>query len=263
MTDDADDLDRRLARLFEAGRREDPEEHPSPEKLSAYQANELPPGEADAIQEHLAECTLCAELLLDLQRFLEPVEEERPGVTDLAAEAEWRKVRKEMGWEGRKSLEAPAAEVSRLRRSLRAFQTMAAMLLAGVVGLSLYALHVRAELKAPRPNTVSEFVPSKEGVRSTDLEPALIELPRGEKGGVTLTLEGGDGPDYPEYRAEIRRRRGESLPSVTGLQRQDNDFGLTLDAEGLEPGLYEIEVYGLGKGPPVLVEKYAIQVERN
>ena len=44
MSDETQDLDEMLGFLAEDGRqRRDPEEHPSPEELSAYQANELTP----------------------------------------------------------------------------------------------------------------------------------------------------------------------------------------------------------------------------
>ena len=262
MTDDADDLDRRLARLFEAGRREDPEDHPAPEKLSAYQVNELPPEEADAIQEHLVQCAFCTDLLLELERFLEPEEEDRAreGVADLGAEVGWRKVRAEMGWVGKR--QEPTVEVSRLRRSLRVFQALAAVLLAGVVGLSFYSLHVREERKTRRfdPNPVSASVPSNQGVRS-GVEPTVIELPRGKETRVFLTLEG-SGDEFPEFRADIRRKGGRSLSSVPGLELQDGVFRFTMDSEGLESGAYDIEVYGLRNGNPVQVGQYTIQIER-
>jgi len=148
VTDDADDLDRRLARLFEEGRRrEDPEDHPAPEKLSAYHAKELPPEEADAIQEHVVQCAFCTGLLLDLESFLKPQEEEaREGVADLGTEAGWRKLREEMGWRERR--EEPAAEVARLRRRLRVIQRWAAVFLVGILGLSAYTLRLWKEARA-------------------------------------------------------------------------------------------------------------------
>ncbi len=254
MTDD--DQDRRLARLFAEGRRrEDPEEHPASEKLSAYQARELPPEEADAVLEHLAHCSYCTGRLLDLERLLEPEEEDRPreGVADLRAEAVWRRVRAKMGW-------GDAIEVSRLRRSLRVFQAVAAVLLAGVVGLSFYSLHVRQKARRFDPNPVSASVPSNLGTRS-GVEPTMIELPRGTETRVLLTLEG-SADEYPEFRADIRRRGGRSFSSVQGLVLQDGVFQLTMDSEGLEPGIYDVEVYGLGKEPPVQVGQYTIQIER-
>ena len=258
MIDDADDLDRRLFPLFEAGRREDPEDHPAPEKLSAYQAKELPPEEAEAIQEHLVQCTFCTDLLLDLQRFLEPEEEDRPreGVADLGAEMGWRKVREEVGWR-----EEPAsADVSRLRRRLRGFQALAAVLLVGVAGLSFYSLHVRQEARRFDPNPVLAFVLSNQGARS-GAEPTVIELPRGKETRVLLNLEGGE-DEYPEFRADIRRKGGSAFLSVSGLELQGNALRFTMDSEGLEPGIYDIEAYGLRNGNSVRIGQYTIRIVR-
>jgi hypothetical protein len=261
VTDDADNLDRRLARLFEAGDREDPEDHPAPEKLSAYQASELPPKEADAIQEHLVQCAFCTDLLLDLQRFLEPEDEDpaREGVADLGTEAGWRKVREEMGWRGRPAEPAPAHEVYRLRRTVRGLQALAAVLLVGVVGLSVYSLRVRQEARRFDPNPVSALVTSNLGSRG--IEPTVIELPEGEETRVLVTLEGSD-EEYPEFRADIRRREDRSVLSVPGLRLQDGVFRFTMGSEGLEPGVYDIEVCGLRKGNPVQVGQYTIQIMR-
>lgn len=261
MTDEADDLDRRLTRLFKADRREDPREHPAPEKLSAYHAKELPPPEADAIQEHLIQCAFCTDLLLDLQSFLEPEEEDqaREGVADLGAEAGWRKVRGEMGWSGRQE---GAAEASRLRRSLRAFQALAAVLLVGVVGLSFYSFRILREMKAPEANSISAFLASSEGVRSSAVEPELIVLPQGEEKSIAFTLDGDDVDDFPEYRAEIRRKQEEVFLTVSGLRRQPDGFNFKIGSHGLKSGIYEIELYGLGNGSPAREGYYAFQIER-
>jgi len=235
---DADELDRRLARLFGEGRhREDLPEHPSPEKLSAYQANELPPEEEDAIQEHLVECSLCTELLLDLQRFLEPAEEERPGVADLAAEAEWRKVRKEMGWEGEKRQEAPAADVSRLRRSLRAFQAMAAVLLVGVLGLSVYALRLREEVGTSEALVSSSplNVLGKRSGPEEDVE--TLEVSPGDVVVFTLhDLREASG----EFRVEIHDTSGKTVWSLSGLRKRDNYLAFKVSSKVLKSGPYVI-----------------------
>ncbi len=160
MTNDDDELDRRIIRLFEKGHRiKRPEEHPVPEKLSAYQANELPPEEADDIQEHLIQCVFCTDLLLDLECFLEPSEEDsaREGVFDLGTEAGWRKLQAEIGW-GKSSV-----EVSRLRRRLRVLQAIAAALLVGTTGLSVYVFGLHENLEDPQQIFLTMSLPS--GVR--------------------------------------------------------------------------------------------------
>lgn len=43
--------------------------HPLPTTLAAYLARELAEGEREALREHLAVCSHCARLALDLHRF--------------------------------------------------------------------------------------------------------------------------------------------------------------------------------------------------
>ncbi len=98
MSDEIQDLDQMLGFLGEDGRqRRDPEEHPSPEELSAYQANELTPEEDERIQDHLAVCQHCTELLLDLEEFLEPPAVAAEPAADFEAAADWKRLREGMG----------------------------------------------------------------------------------------------------------------------------------------------------------------------
>jgi hypothetical protein len=60
----------------------DPKEHPDPDRLYAYQANELTPEEDLEIQEHLAVCGHCTELLLDIQCFTAPPAQEEAGLSE-------------------------------------------------------------------------------------------------------------------------------------------------------------------------------------
>src|SRR5947199_8385154 len=71
----------------------DPEEHPSPETLTAYQANELSPEEDERIQGHLRLCRHCTQMLLDLEAFLRPAEVGAEPAADFEAAADWRKLR--------------------------------------------------------------------------------------------------------------------------------------------------------------------------
>jgi hypothetical protein len=107
--------------------------HPDAEKLSAYHADELSPEEDDAIQEHVAGCRLCAERLLELERYLEPAERKDEGVEDFATAAEWRRLRGRMAQRGIEN------DREGLLRSLRVFQVLAAALGVLVVGLTIFA----------------------------------------------------------------------------------------------------------------------------
>src|SRR3954471_7094568 len=82
-----------LGFLGEDRNRPDPEEHPDPETLTAYQANELSPEEDERIQDHLAVCQHCTELLLDLEEFLQPPESGVEPAADFEAAVDWRRLR--------------------------------------------------------------------------------------------------------------------------------------------------------------------------
>ena len=112
-------------------------EHPAADKLAAYQADKLSPEENDAIQEHVASCDLCAERLLDLQRFLEFVPDpSRAGVADLETAAEWRKLQRRIEQE---------TEKKRFFASARGGYSVAAALLAVCIGLAAWNLNLWRE----------------------------------------------------------------------------------------------------------------------
>jgi hypothetical protein len=87
MTEEAEepDLHPALRELTDDSlRRQGPDSHPSPETLTAYHAGELSAAAADAVQEHLATCRHCADLLLDLPAFLDPPADPASGLAHAA-----------------------------------------------------------------------------------------------------------------------------------------------------------------------------------
>jgi anti-sigma factor RsiW len=158
---DAADLDRLLARLFKEGHScSGPEDHPALEKLSAYNAGELSPEESDAIQEHFAGCDLCAELLLDLQRFLSPVADNLPDKSTVESTVNWQEMR-EMG-AGEKPRQVRRLAFSSLGLAYR----IAAVLAVAGVGLSTYALKLQHELEQRGPQILEYSISlSSQGVR--------------------------------------------------------------------------------------------------
>ena len=130
MSDEIEDLDEMLGFLGEDGRqRRDPEEHPSPEELSAYQANELTPEEDERIQDHLAVCEHCTELLLDLEEFLKPAAVAAEPAADFEAAADWKRLRDH--------LPQPAqADVAKALPYLFAASLIGALILSGALFLA-------------------------------------------------------------------------------------------------------------------------------
>jgi len=257
VNDDSADLDRLFTRLSAEGRAPDPDDHPAPEKLSAYLAKELSPEEDDAIQEHLAHCTLCTELLLDLQRFLDPLAEDLPreGVVDFETAAEWRELRGRMGAKA-KGVSKP----SRLREaaSLKIAYSLAAVLAVVVVGLGVYILKLHGDLKAPRAGyhimlasaDTRGSAEALEGIR-------LHEAP----GDFSLTLEKPPELDFPEYVAQFSRKKGSEVRTVKGLRYQAGEgVTLLLSKNDFAPGIYKIVLFGLRDGRSRRVSSYQFSV---
>lgn len=254
MNDNTADLDRLFTHLSDERPRRDPDDHPVPEKLSAYLANELSAEEDGIIQEHLTQCTVCSELLLDLQRFLEPPAEDLPreGVADFETVAGWRELRGRRG-EGAKPVDV--SRPGRLRRvlgSLRAAYGLAAVLLVGLLGISVYSLHLRKDLAKAFPVYLHDS--------SHNRGPEEKAIPRGSF--ATLTLE--EPPEtqvtLPKYRAEIRDLRdARAVRSPAPLSFTPGEgFGMTLSTSGLRPGHYEIIVHS--SDSPIPMGRYLFRI---
>lgn len=242
MSDETQDLDEMLGFLGEDGRqRRDPEEHPSPEELSAYQANELTREEDEKIQDHLAVCQHCTELLLDLEEFLAPpVIAAEPA--DFEAATDWKRLREGMGPVAGKPeplrTKAPERDYQ-LVRSLQMYRALAAVLGLVVAGLSLYVVRPPGEPEILPPPKSINFETTRS---SSAVEPLKVRLP--------FSLGFYSAPSYPSYRIEI--------VDVEGKLRYSRD---TILSEGLiplpqgflPPGEYKVRFSGLkdGKFEPI------------
>lgn len=241
MSDEFQDLDGMLGFLGEDGRhRRDPEEHPSPEKLSAYQAGELTPEEDERIQDHLAVCGHCTELLLDLEEFLEPAAAAAEPAADFEAAADWKRLREGMGLVAGKPEPLRANATMQLDYrlvSLRIYRALAAVLGFIVIGLSLYTFRPHSGLEIfPLPQAPIRFDITRSAGQSEDF--LKVRLP--------CTLRFSASPGYPKYRVEIvASRDGRSWYSA------DTDLAdgiLSLNARSLPPGDYELQLSGLKDG---------------
>ncbi len=217
MSDETSDLDEMLGFLGEEGRDlRDPEEHPSPEVLTAYQANELSQEEDERIQSHLAQCRHCTEMLLELEEFLRPDDVEAAPAADFEMAADWRKLR------------------SRMRgRKRRVMYAMAAVLLLAVAGLSIYAL-------SREPEKRFKTLEARGSTRGPAEAIAVVELP------VTLVLKSSAESSYPEYRAELLDDHGRLLRELPHLQgSQSFEVEIPLGRGNLKPGKYRVRLLGV------------------
>lgn len=220
MSDETSDLDEMLGFLGEEERNpRDPEEHPSPETLTAYQANELSQEEDERIQSHLAQCRHCTEMLLELEEFLQPADREAAPAADFEMAADWRKLR------------------SRMRgRKRRLTYAMAAVLLLAVVGLSIYTLS-----REPERFATLEPLNSTRGPAEAI---AVVELP------VTLVLKSQAESSYPEYRADLLDDHGRLIRELSHLQgSQSFEVEIPLGRRALKRGKYRVKLLGVkGRG---------------
>ncbi|HEX3554323.1 MAG TPA: zf-HC2 domain-containing protein [Thermoanaerobaculia bacterium] len=236
MTDETADLDRLFTRLADEGRPRDPNDHPAPEKLSAYLANELSPEEDDALQEHLTQCTLCADLLLDLQRFLDPPAEDRPreGVADFETAAEWRELKEKL------RVKAPTAVRRRsLLRRISVAPVLAAALAFVFVGAAFQIMVLERRLSSPRAVQITtiEAQGSKKGT-PREAEPTPFRL-----GNVAVFDTHSDHP-YPKYRLVFKDKDGQVRRTEEAQEGESGMIALLLPGDFLKPGVYHVEVQG-------------------
>ena len=216
----------------------DPEQHPDPDRLYAYQAGELTPEEDLEIQEHLALCGHCTELLLDVQSFTAPPAQEEAGLSEFERAAGWRQLRARLDQDG---------FFTRGRRHWwrqPQIAAVAAVFVLAVLGLSIYSLTRRAE--EPWPFQTLDPLNSTRGGPS---EVDEVKPP------VTLLLRPAETP-LAEYRAEIRDLQGQIVKTFSGLRQNSRfDVELPLHRGDLSPGEYRLRLRGLRNGR--LVEKAA------
>jgi hypothetical protein len=233
LSDEISDLDEMLGFLAEEGRNlRDPQEHPSPETLTAYQAKELSPEEDERIQSHLGVCRHCTEMLLELEEeFLPPVEVGVAPAADFEAAADWRKLRSRMKGPKR-----------------RLTYAVAAVLLLTVVGLSIYALS-----RGPERFKTLEPLGS---YRSPAGEIEVVELP------VTLVLRSSVRSHYPEYRAELLDEHNHRIREFPHLQEsRPFEVEVPLGRRDLNPGEYRVRLLGVTDRGADPVGEYVFKVK--
>lgn len=217
--------------------------HPAAERLSAYQAHELPPEENDAIQEHVASCSLCAERLLDLQRFMEfAPQESRQSAADLETAREWRKLRKRI------RIEPP--------RQLYRWRAVAAVLALGLAW-TFYQL-VALERELAKPVTDLE-IRTLEALGSRKAEPSAA-VPRSLKLGGVIALDTHSG--YPRYRLNFLDENGRVRRSVEDTEDENGMITLFLPQRFLPSGRYQIEVVGLAGSASHRVGTFQVRITR-
>jgi hypothetical protein len=239
VTDDDKDLDELFAPLREEAR--DPGDHPAPEVLAAYHAKELSSSDDLRVREHIVACRECADLVLDLQALYNVGKEDSSGVADLEQATAWRDLREQIPFRlpfRPEPLGQPAKETDTRRRGffapLRPAWGIAAVLaIATISGILVY------QLREPATDLVVTLDPIG-SFRSSDPNAIRAASPSDD---LVLRVVG---ESYPEYRTEVRR--GDEVVKTLSSLREDEPLNVPLGNLGssLEPGSYEIVLFGLG-----------------
>jgi hypothetical protein len=242
---------RRLLHRLLAPRPEAAARHPTPEALSAYDADELPAEQDDAIQEHFLRCRECPELLLDLQEFAEP-ERAAPDLPDSLVATAWQALRARLGDEPWRS------RLLRWLSTSRFAYALSAALLATAAVLALWVSFLRGDLRrleAPQANVpVVELALETRG----GAKPTRITLPA-ERERFLLVLASNADASLKDYRIKIVTPSEREIWSQDGLTRaEDGSFSLALSRRFLPAGQYLIRIIGGAGGRARTLEEYPI-----
>jgi hypothetical protein len=248
-------------------------EHPSPETLGAYHEGRLAGEERERLRDHLALCTDCAQLFLDLTAF--PEVEVPAGLrspTEGDVDEAWQAMQARLGREKEQAAAAlpmpsnvlPLARpVPQPRPAYMTWALAASWLL--VAGLSLWVFELRREnarLEEPAVNVaVAELSVEGEQVRG------------GERGSVRVssiagrTLFDADAAGLPRhsgYEVEILSGPGTGHALWTGreLKRsRDDHFTLDLPPGFLSAGPYRLRLFGVDDGHREKLADYPFEIE--
>lgn len=247
------------------------EAHPTARQLAAYQAGQLSLGKEDEIQEHLADCRECTELLLSFPEFQELMEAE-----DLEAVARPEELpspsETQASWQAaRARLEAsrpapPPARVSRFRRLTTSSTTvlaLAASLLACLIGFPLW-IATHGDPGAP----VAVYPLGGEVTRGTpdSGQPFTVRLAEAP---AVLTLPLPPRAAFPSYRIEVWTPSGELrlsakvLPVATvpgSAERPPRLVALALARGQLAAGDYRLRLVGERDAHGEVLAEHALRV---
>jgi hypothetical protein len=208
--------------------------HPSPEELTAYRDGRLPRCREARVCRHLGVCLDCPDLLLDLERFLEPLPDE-PGIDTTA----WQELRKRLSAAPRPRL--PDWRLTPVWTSLRTAYGLAAASLVAAVAVSIWSLSPHAV-----PNIPMELV-DMPGVRRG---PEPLREIRVAPAGVVLTLSSALFLQETDLRLEILDLSGRRLGAVEGLRAELGSVRALLPRSLLPQGEIRLRLAGRASSTP-------------
>lgn len=252
--------------------------HPTPELLTAYQEDRLPPEQEGAIQEHFVECPECPELMLDLDRFTSP-EKARAAEADLSdtwVDMAWRRLRARLAAEPRPArLPAeprPPRFLPRWLTSPVPAWGLTALLLPCTVGLWIQVDALGSEISSlvlpqlnPPQRSVEPPVVTRGGpTLLSEGEVPEVEVPAGARQFLLVLASSSAAShpaSHPEYRLEILNELDEEIWSGGGFSRsEEGAFVVVLSPRFLPAGSYRLRVAGIGGGGEPFQEEFRLRL---
>jgi hypothetical protein len=213
----------------------EPMDHPSSDQWIAYHRGELPADEEARLQEHLVRCRDCFDLAEAAASFAQPEEGPEAG-QEVETAALWRLLRPQLEPARRNVRDISSGSRKRPAWWSRLPSTLAASFFVALVGLTVWNLQQRSDLKAlraPQPNAPIFDIAAVE--RATTGQE--LAVPAGTRMFVFHPDE-----ELPVYRLTMRDLATGNEQSFDGL-RLNQDLALTLYLpQGLRQGRYRLEL---------------------
>lgn len=213
------------------------ERHPEPDELVDYYLDALPPAQMEPIQDHLALCQECAQLVLDLQAITAPPQagEGRP-TPEL--NREWKRFTARLE-------RRDAALPRRSRWTRTAPWALAASLLIGA-GLLVWGLDLRRGARQPHADlALVDLSPATRGVERSEERPVQLRVPPGVTK-LVLLLNLGDLRSFPRYDMQLLAPGSRVVWRTAAARRgEDGTFLVEVPRDILAaPGLYHVLLEG-------------------
>ena len=230
------------------------EGHPRSEDLAAYHDGRLPPERDAALREHIVECEVCLEVILELRRDLTtPTEEMTPEPDEISVQAAWRLQRARMQKAGLLNFQAQP-------RPQHAWLLAAALVIVSV-GLALWVATLKQtvhELTQPLANPPLASLAPVGAVREPANLPSISIPDRRSRVWLILTLN--EDVDYPNYRVRFVLPDGQVLWSLEGLQRTPTgSFRIELPSRSLPRSEVRVLLSGSRGLKHILVAEYRVR----
>jgi hypothetical protein len=233
--------------------------HLEADELVAYHEQELSAADAERVRDHLALCPECAGLLLELDAFSAPSPAGAPDLTTAEVEAAWRELAPRLA-------EDPPPVVRLPRRRLVPVLpwALAAALFSGIVGLSIWSMALRGELRdrsQPQATVMVDLRPAAEMLERSG--PARRSAPSSRRT-IALVLHPPHGSEAYSSPVDLEiRKLGESgrvAWSARALQPENKVLVVTIPTGSLAPGEYHVLLYRVTAGKPEQPTEYELAI---